>query len=171
MDTQVLISLVIGVIAIAAFFGTMFGIQRMVAKGGNPQKVLGAADTVVDGVKALNDSVGKLLIPAPAENIIDRVLQVAQSGVHQAQQLYNSGNLPPDLRKDQAVNYALNLLKLEGREITPELEAALRGAVEDAVYIMKFASPGSSGTQDSVQVTEPSPKVPPDTPAQDAPAV
>jgi len=173
MDTTALITFAMALVVIAVFFGTMFGIQLAVAKGKNLQPVLQTADTVIDAAKAANDSVGKLLIPEPAESIIDKVLTVAQSGVHEAEQLYQSGQLPPDLRKEQAVQSALNLLKLEGREITPEIEAALRGAVEDAVYIMKSTSPGSSGTQ-PVQVPytpqDPSPQVP-DAPAQDAPAV
>lgn len=138
MDTTTLITFGIGILVIAVFFGAMLGIQFYMAKGKNPGKVIDTADAIIDTAKAANDSVGKLLIPAPAEAIIDKVLTVAQSGVHEAEQLYQSGQLPPDLRKEQAVQSALNLLKLEGREITPEIEAAIRGAAEDAVFVMSL---------------------------------
>ena len=49
----------------------------------------------------------KTFIPAPVESIIDMVLKVTQAGVHSAQQIYNSGQLPPDLRKEQATQYAV----------------------------------------------------------------
>lgn len=149
MEIQTLISFGIGLVAIAAFFGAMLGVQRLAVNGKDPGNAIKTAGVLVDGVKALNDSVGKLVLPGAAENIIDRILQVAQSGVHQAEQLYNSGNLPPDLRKDQAVNYALNLLQLEGRKITPELEAALRGAVEDAVFLMKQMQPPKTSVNEA----------------------
>lgn len=87
-----------------------------------------------------DDTFGKLL-PAPVEFIIDKVLQTAQAGVHSAQQLYNSGQLPPDLRKEQATQYALDMIKLTGHEVTPELEQTIRNTAEAAVYVMKQKDP------------------------------
>ena len=100
MTTQT-ITLLIAILSLACFFGTMYGIQALVKQGKDPGKQLQIADTIVDTAEAANTAI-KSYIPAPVENIIDMVLKVTQAGVHSAQQLYNSGQLPPDLRKEQA---------------------------------------------------------------------
>jgi hypothetical protein len=135
MDTQLYL-LGVAVLALGAFFGALFGVNRLAAKGKNVQQVLATADTVVDGLKAVNDSVGKALLPAPAFNILDKIIQTTQLGVHQAEQLYKSGQLPPDLRKDSAVNFSMDLLKINGIEVTPELEQAIKGVAEAMVFAM-----------------------------------
>ena len=135
MDTQLYL-LGVAVLALGAFFGALFGVNRLAAKGKNVQQVLATADTVVDGLKAVNDTVGKSLLPAQAYNILDKVIQTTQLGVHQAEQLYKSGQLPPDLRKDSAVSFSVDLLRLNGVKVTPELEQAIRGVAEAMVFAM-----------------------------------
>lgn len=135
MNTQT-ITVLIGILSLICFFGTMFGIQVLVKQGKDPGKEIQVADAVVDTAEKAN-TVLKTFIPTPIENIIDMVLKVTQAGVHSAQQLYNSGQLPPDLRKEQATQYALNMIKLSGRELTPELEQSIQDTAEAAVYIMK----------------------------------
>lgn len=130
------ITLLIAILSLVCFFGVMFGIQVLVKQGKDPGKQLQMADSIVDTAEAANTAI-KPYIPAPVENIIDMVLKVTQAGVHSAQQLYNSGQLPPDLRKEQATEYAVNMIKLTGREVTPELEHVIRGTAEAGVYIMK----------------------------------
>ena len=88
------------------------------------------------GIQVLVNTAMKTFIPAPVEGIIDTVLKVT-AGVHSAQQLYNSGQLPPDLRKEKAMEYAVNMIKLTGREVTLDLEQTIRDTAEAAVYIMK----------------------------------
>lgn len=135
MTTQT-IALLISTLSLACFFGTMYGIQVLVKQGKDPGKQLQAADSVVDTAVEANSAV-KSFIPAPVEGIIDTVLKVTQAGVHSAQQLYNSGQLPPDLRKEQATEYAVNMIKLTGHEVTHELEQVIRGTAEAAVFVMK----------------------------------
>jgi len=134
------ITLLIALLCLACFFGTMFGIQALVKQGKDPGKQLQMVDSIVDTVEAANTAI-KPYIPGPVENIIDMVLKVTQAGVHSAQQLYNSGQLPPDLRKEQATEYAVNMIKLTGREVTPELEQTIRNTAEAAVYVMKLKDP------------------------------
>jgi len=130
------VTLLIGVLSLVCFFGTMYGIQTLVKQGRDPGKQLQVADTIVDTAESVH-TVLEPIIPDPIDNIIDTVLKVTQAGVHSAQQLYNSGQLPPDLRKEQATEYAVNMIKLTGREITPELEQTIRNTAEAAVFIMK----------------------------------
>jgi len=139
MSIQV-ITLLIALLCLACFFGTMYGIQALVKQGKDPGKQLQVADSIVDTAEAANTAI-KSYIPAPVESIIDMILKVTQSGVHSAQQLYNSGQLPLDLRKEQATEYAVNMIKLTGREVTPELEQAIRGTAEAGVYVMKLKDP------------------------------
>ena len=130
------ITLLIAILALMCFFGMMYGIQVLVKQGKDPGKQLQVADSIVDTAVSANE-VAKSFIPAPVEGIIDTVLKVTQTGVHSAQQLYNSGQLPPDLRKEQATQYALDMIKLTGREVTPELEQVIRDTAEAGVYVMK----------------------------------
>ena len=130
------VTLLIAILSLVCFFGTMYGIQVLVKQGKAPGKQLQVADAIVDTVASAHTAL-ETFIPDPVDNIIDTVLKITQVGVHSAQQLYNSGQLPPDLRKDQATDYAVNMIKLTGREITPELEQTIRNTAEAAVFVMK----------------------------------
>jgi len=130
------VTLLIAILSLVCFFGTMYGIQVLVKQGKDPGKQLQVADAIVDTVASAHTAL-ETFIPDPVDNIIDTVLKITQVGVHSAQQLYNSGQLPPDLRKDQATDYAVNMIKLTGREITPELEQTIRNTAEAAVFVMK----------------------------------
>ncbi|HWQ41905.1 MAG TPA: hypothetical protein VN456_07700 [Desulfosporosinus sp.] len=134
------VTLLIAILSLVCYFGTMYGIQLLVKQGKDPGAQLQVADSIVDTAVETNAAL-KPFIPAPVESIIDMVLKVSQAGVHSAQQLYNSGQLPPDLRKEQATDYAINMIKLTGREITPELEQAIRGTAEAGVFVMKQVDP------------------------------
>lgn len=154
------ITLLIAILSLVCFFGTMYGIQVLVKQGKDPGKQLQVADSIVDGVMAANTTI-KTFIPAPIESIIDIVLKVTQAGVHSAQQLYNSGQLPPDLRKEQATQYAVDMIKLTGREVTPELEQVIRDTAEAAVYVMKqkevVAAPVADPVQELLPALDPIP--------------
>ena len=136
MDQQTLITFGIGIVALACFLGTMFGVQRFIAKSKDQGKALMTANDIVDTAMLANDTL-KPIIPSPVEGIIDIVLKATQAGVHSAEQLYQCNQLPPDLRKDKASEYAINMIKLTGREVTPELEQSIRDAAEGAVFIMR----------------------------------
>ncbi|AFQ46251.1 hypothetical protein [Desulfosporosinus meridiei] len=130
------ITLLIAGLSLMCFFGTMYGIQTLVKQGRDTGKQLQVAGAVVDTVESVH-AVLEPIIPDPVDNVIDTILKVTQTGVHSAQQLYNSGQLPPELRKDQATEYAMNMIKLTGREITPDLKQVIRSTAEAAVFVMK----------------------------------
>ena len=150
-----MITLLIALLSLVCFFGTMYGIQKLVKQGRDPGKQLQTADAIVDTVVTANTAM-KTFIPAPVEGIIDTVLKVTQAGVHSAQQLYNSGQLPPDLRKEQATQYAVGMIKLTGREVTPDLEQTIRDTAEAAVYVMKQKEVVAVPVLGEVQVVAPS---------------
>lgn len=137
LDNTLLISGGIIVVAIIAFFGALLGMQKAIRSGADVSKIIKTTDNIVDGVEALNNTIGKALLPDPIESIVDKVIRIAQVSVQTSQQLFESGQLPPDSRKDEAVRFAKQLLQLEGKEITPELEKVINGAVEGAVYALK----------------------------------
>lgn len=161
MNTNI-IMLIIAILALVIGSG---GTWLLTKSGKNTSAILNTADTVVDGLKTANDTLGKLL-PSPVEVIIDKVLQTAQAGVHAAQQLYDSSQLSEDERKQKAFETAMNLLKLEGYVPTPELEAAVRDAIETGVFVMKNIT-GSEVKADAPVTTESAPAetVTPDTAA------
>ncbi len=130
------VTLLIAMLSLVCFFGTMYRTQTLVKQGRDPAKQLQLADAIVDTAESVH-TVLEPIIPDPIDNIIDTILKVTQAGVHSAQQLYNSGQLPPDLRKEQAIQYAVDIIKLTGREVTPELEQTIRNNVEAAVFVMK----------------------------------
>ncbi|MCO1599744.1 hypothetical protein [Desulfosporosinus nitroreducens] len=137
------VTILIGVLSLVCFFGTMYGVQALVKQGKDPGKRLQVADAIVDTAESIH-TVLDPLIPDPVDNIIDTVLKITQTGVHSAQQLYNSGQLPPDLRKEQATQYAVDVIKLTGHEVTPELEQIIRNSAEAAVFVMKQNNIGST---------------------------
>lgn len=132
MSTNLIMFLIAIVVLVIGAGGGWFLAQ----KGKDPKSLLSTADTVIDSAKSANDTFGKL-IPAPIEFIIDKVLQTAQAGVHAAQQLCDSSQLTEDERKQKAFDSAMNLLKLEGYQQTPELEKAVKDAIETGVFVMK----------------------------------
>ena len=151
MDSQTQMFILGLLILIAgAFFGV--GLQKYASQGGNSKKLLETADTAIDGLVAMNKAFGKSIIPAPAEMIISTILKVAQAGEHEAQQMFDSGQISADQRKEQAVNSAKQLLILGGYDPTPELIAALRGAAESGVFVMNTVDKAKAGM---IQTTEP----------------
>lgn len=136
MNTS-LIMLLLAVVVIVAVGGVGWGIGYFASKGKNPQEIIKTADTIVDGVKTLNDDVGKILIPGPVESIIDRVIQVAQAGVHTAEQMCNSNQINKDQRNQTAYDAAMNLLNIAGYQPTPEIQKGVKDMLELGVFDLK----------------------------------
>lgn len=135
MNTSSLVLLVV-----ALFVGISVGIVLSLFKAKvktTPKALLGAADTVIDDVKAAADTVGSVLLPAPENAILDKVLQAAQAGVHKAQQLFDNEQVTEDQRKQVAHDAAVNLLKVAGIKSSPEIETAIDDAIESGVFTMK----------------------------------
>ena len=137
MDMQALISLGIGIFGLGAFLGIFFGISKLAGTEGNTgNHYVETAESVLDGIKDINNTLGKVLLPSGTQNMIDKIIQTTQLGVQKAEQLYKSGQLPPDLRKEEALAFSKDLLTLNGFDVTPALEQAIGGVAEALVYAL-----------------------------------
>ena len=134
------IMLLFAILALICFFGMAYGIQTLVKQGRDPGKQLAVAGTILNTAESAH-TVLESFIPDPIDNMIDKVLKVTQAGVHSAQQLYESGQILPAMRKEQATQYAVNMLKITGHAVTPELEQVIRGTAEAGVWVMKQNDP------------------------------
>ena len=136
MDILNILSLGIGILGLGAFLGLFLALSRLNDKGHNTKEYLDVAESLLYGIKGVNDTLGKVVLPEKATNVIDRIIQTTQLGVQKAEQLYKTGQIPPDFRKDMAVEFSTDLLKLNGLEVNSELENAIQGVAESMVYLM-----------------------------------
>ncbi|KLU64000.1 hypothetical protein DEAC_c39940 [Desulfosporosinus acididurans] len=140
MDTNVIMLLIsLGSLIVGSVAG--LGINFLVQKGKDPKVILSTADTVLGEAKALNDDIGKVVLPAPLETIIDKVIQVSQAGVHSAEQRCNSDQITKDQKNQNAYDAAMNMLKIAGYEPTPEIQKAVKDMIETGVFDMNSSSP------------------------------
>jgi len=103
---------------------------------------------IINEVQSVNETIGKLFLPAPVESIITKIIQVVQTGVLGAEQLCNSSQLTDNQRKQKAFDTAINLLKLEGYTPTPEMETAIKDVIEAGVFIMKSSTSSAAITKE-----------------------
>ena len=101
-------------------------------------------EAVMDGIKdALATSNGiwqtvqPFLTELPGAGTFDRILDAANVGVANAEQLLNAGKLEKGERKDAARQYVKDTLGILGVEVTPEVERLVDGAIEAEVFNMK----------------------------------
>ena len=70
---------------------------------------------------------------APLVIVVDKVIDYAEIGVAEAEQLYRVNDITKDERKQAAIEFVYQSLRLAGYELTPELEKITAGAIEAAV--------------------------------------
>ncbi|WP_088227772.1 hypothetical protein [Desulfosporosinus sp. FKB] len=140
MDTNVIMLLIsLGSLVVGSVAG--LAINYLVQKGKDPKVILNTADMVLGEAKTLNDDIGKVFLPAPAEMVIDKVIQVSQAGVHAAEQRYNSSQIAKDQKNQNAYDAAMNMLKIAGYEPTPEIQKAVKDMIETGVFDMNSSAP------------------------------
>jgi hypothetical protein len=77
------------------------------------------------------------LFPATLTSITEKIIGYAKTSVAAAEQLYKTGNLQGDERKQYATRFIIDALKQEKCEVTPELQKLIETAVEASVSFMK----------------------------------
>ncbi len=124
-----IVALVTGIALTTAVF-----IPMLRKKGVDTQQIidqvqdgLASANTIVDGVQAA-------LPNLPGVALIDKIIDLAQTGVSAAEQLNKSAQLDKDQRKATAVQMVKDCLTAANVEITPETEKIIDGCVEAAVF-------------------------------------
>ena len=70
------------------------------------------------------------------ENTLDLITNYAKEAVQYAEQLYKSGQLSEDLRKEKATEYIKEILKVSNIEITEEIEKIIDATIESAVLLL-----------------------------------
>ncbi|MDQ7092114.1 hypothetical protein REC12_00735 [Desulfosporosinus sp. PR] len=145
MDTNVIMLLIaLGSLVVGSVAG--LGINYLAQKGKDPKTILNTADNVLGQAKTLNDDIGKVFLPAPVESIIDKVIQVAQAGVHAAEQRCNSDQITKDQRNQNAYDAAMNMLKIAGYEPTAEIQQATKDMIETGVFTLNSTAPATENT-------------------------
>lgn len=111
-------------------------LQIAAKKGWRIAGTLQTAEKVTD----IADIILKALapfFPATFTSITEKIIGYAKTSVAAAEQLFKTGNLQGDERKQYAINFVTDALKQEKCEVTPELQKLIETAVEASVSFMK----------------------------------
>ncbi|MDP4144173.1 MAG: hypothetical protein Q8936_06755 [Bacillota bacterium] len=108
------------------------------AKGVKSVTVVKEAETVASN---LDNAAGviKELVPNSYAAILAYIekYKLFEKAINFAEQLFVSGRLPADQRKEKATDYVTNALKLIGTDITDNLQSYIDGGIEDIIYASK----------------------------------
>jgi len=130
-----LTSVIIAVVAIAVL-GIMIYlvpiIRKWAAKNNVPiEKILDSAESMTK----IAEGIAKQMFPAQAA-YIDMVAKVAQLAVKYAEQLYLSGKIQPEERKDKAIEFVKMSLVDAGVDVTNKNEDFIEAVVESTVFLL-----------------------------------
>lgn len=84
----------------------------------------------------VNQIIGSLNIQTETKNTLLLISQGATMGVKYAEQLYKSGQLPKEDRKQAAINFVKDALADQNVEMTAEREILIASVVESAVFLL-----------------------------------
>ena len=129
----VYILLIILVIAIATVVITFVVLPAAKRREIDVKAALDRTASAVATVTKALDTIKPFIKDTVDTNILDKIIAAAHTGVGNAEQLYNIGQLEPGERLAASQEYALSALKLAGIEETPEVKRVLEGATQAAV--------------------------------------
>ena len=92
--------------------------------------------SINDSLNALQTIFDNIPISQNVKNTLDLITNYAKEAVQYAEQLYKSGKLSEDLRKEKAVEYIKEILKVSNIEITEEIEKIIDATIESAVLLL-----------------------------------
>lgn len=93
-------------------------------------------DSTNNILEAINIIIQNIAIPEDKRMILNLITTYATQAVQYAEQLYISGQLEEDLRKEKAVEYVKQILTLSEIEITDEIEQIIDATIESAVLLL-----------------------------------
>jgi len=147
---------------IIATVGTIFGIfgivfPKLKLKGIDTEKILASVGTGLGVANNAIDTIKALAPNTPYINVADKIVEYAQQGVLKAEQLRKANEISDDARKAEAIQLVKDLFTVINVEVTPDVENAIDGAVEAAVYALPKtnAVTGESSTAPAQASTEP----------------
>jgi hypothetical protein len=118
-------NLTLGIIigAVCAFIVSLLIVLPLLKKRGIPiSSLISSANHVLIGTDQAIHSAEIVLPPIPALFVVDKIIEWAQVAVNFADQIYNSGKIDKDQRKDEALCFLRNAIISSGMEITPEIQ-------------------------------------------------
>ena len=92
--------------------------------------------SINDSLNASQTIFDNIPISQNVKNTLDLITNYAKEAVQYAEQLYKSGQLSEDLRKEKAVEYIKEILKISNIEITEEIEKIIDATIESAVLLL-----------------------------------
>ena len=93
-------------------------------------------DSINNSLNALQTIFDNIPISQNVKNTLDLITNYAKEAVQYAEQLYKSGQLSEDLRKEKATEYIKEILKVSNIEITEEIEKIIDATIESAVLLL-----------------------------------
>jgi hypothetical protein len=137
--------LVLGIVYLA--------VPYSIKKGYPIEEYLTLADKNLDTIQNAVNTVSKV-VPVPYIELIEKVFNLADVAIHNAEQLYKIGELQKDERKNEARDYVNNALKLVGVEVTPELQKVIDGAIQASVSLLPKTHDENLGIQEQTVTSE-----------------
>ena len=92
--------------------------------------------SINNSLNALQTIFDNIPISQNVKNTLDLITNYAKEAVQYAEQLYKSGQLSEDLRKEKATEYIKEILKVSNIEITEEIEKIIDATIESAVLLL-----------------------------------
>lgn len=132
-NTVLVLGIILG-IALGVAILSYFVLPLLIKKGVPVSQYIQTADEVLNKAEAVMKVVDGLLPNNQAVNIIDKIIEIAEIGTKNAEQLYKIEEIDKTQRKEEAIKYVHTVLEELGIEITPEREQIIDGAIEAAVY-------------------------------------
>lgn len=126
------LALIIIALCVGAIIGASLFAGVALKKKWNVPQVLQTADSALGVADIVSDAL-KPVLPPSVSTITDKVIEYAKTAVTGAEQLYHIGTIQGDQRKEEALAFVENALKVEKIEITDDMRKVIDMAVEAAV--------------------------------------
>jgi chitinase len=126
---------------IVAAVGAIFGVcgiifPKLTKKGIDTNAILSKVDSGLEVAGKAVDAIKAIAPNTPYISTAEAIIEFADQGVRQAEQLYISNQISADARKTEAVKLTKNLLTAAGVTITPQIETIINGCVEAATFTL-----------------------------------
>ncbi len=126
---------------IIAAVGGIFGVcgivfPKLTKKGVDTNAILGKVDSGLEVAGKAVDAIKAIAPDTPYISTAEAIIEFADQGVKQAEQLYISNQISADARKTEAVQLTKDLLTAAGVTITPQIETIINGCVEAATFTL-----------------------------------
>ena len=146
-ELQILIVTIGVVITVGLVLGVL--LPYLKRRGVDVQKLLDQSKEVLAAANSAYDIVKPFIKDSVDTDKFDKVVKVANVGMQNVQQLYDSGQMTdPDERKAAARQYSIDALTLIGIDVTPEVLRVVDGAIESNIYLK------NKGNEDQVLLSE-----------------